>query len=132
VVALLTERDVEILLEELGHDYEILGPGLWNVDASEESGVGNLILNLTPPLLLLRANVAPLPKKENAGLYKLLLETNARDMVHGSFGIDGDEIVIVESLEASYVSSEELQASIDSFGFALSTVEPRLKEFGVK
>lgn len=129
---MLTERDVEILLEELGHEYEILGPGLWNVDASEESGVGNLILNLMPPLLLLRANVAPLPKKENAGLYKLLLETNARDMVHGSFGIDGDEIVLVESIEASYISPEELQASIDSFGFALSTIEPRLKEFGVK
>jgi len=129
---LLTERDVEILLEELGHDYEILGPGLWKVDASEESGVGNLILNLTPPLLLLRANVAPLPKKENAGFYKLLLETNARDMVHGSFGIDGNEIVLVDSLEALYISPEELQASIDSFGFALSTVKPRLKEFGVK
>ncbi len=84
------------------------------------------------PLLLLGANGAPLQNKENAGLYKLLLETNARDMVHGSFGIDGDEIVLVESLEASYVSPEELQASIDSFGFALSTIEPRLKEFGVK
>lgn len=129
---MLNERDVEILLEELGHDYEILGPGLWKVDASEESGVGNLILNLTPPLLLLRANVAPLPKKENASFYKLLLETNARDMVHGSFGIDGDEIVLIESLEASYLDPEELQASIDAFGFALSTIEPRLKEFGVK
>lgn len=129
---MLNERDVEILLEELGYDYEILGTGLWKVDASEESGVGNLILNLTPPLLLLRANVVPLPEKENASLYKLLLEINARDMVHGSFGIDGDEIVLIESLEASYVDPEELQASIDAFGFALSTIEPRLKEFGVK
>lgn len=129
---MFTERDVELLLEELDYDYEILGPGLWRVDASAASGVGNLILNLAPPLLLLRANVAPLPEKENPALYKLLLEINARDMVHGSFGIESDEIVLVESLEAGYVGPGELQAMIDAFAFSLSTIEPRLKEFGIK
>lgn len=129
---MLTERDVEIFFEELGLDYEIMGPGLWRVNASAVSGIGNLIVNLSPPLLILRANVAPLPKKENPALYKLLLEQNARDMVHGSFGIDGDEIVITESLEAAYLTPEELQASVDAFGFSVSFIQPRLKEFGVK
>ena len=41
-------------------------------------------------------------------------------MVHGAYAVDGNSIVIIDTLEAETMDLEELQASIDAIGLALA------------
>ncbi len=128
-----TERDVERYFEELGYDYEMMGPQMWVVDAGAEGGFGKVFVSYSPPLVVLRLKVADLPKGGgDAKLFRMLLEANARDVVHGAFGLEDKTIVVVDTLEAEYLDAVELQASVDGMAFAAATVLPRLKEFGLK
>jgi hypothetical protein len=128
-----TERDVERYFEELGYDFEMMGPQMWVVDAGAEGGFGKVVVSYSPPLVVLRLKVADLPKGGgDAKLFRMLLEANARDVVHGAFGLEDKTIVVVDTLEAEYLDAVELQASVDGMAFAAATVLPRLKEFGLK
>jgi hypothetical protein len=127
------ERDLERFFEELGYGYEMLGPQMWVVDAAAEGGFGKVVVSYSPPLVVLRLKVADLAKgQEDAKLYRMLLEANARDVVHGAFGLEDKAIVVVDTLEAEYLDAVEIQASVDSMAFAAATILPRLKKFGVK
>ncbi|NIT35220.1 MAG: hypothetical protein GTN49_01775 [candidate division Zixibacteria bacterium] len=127
------ERDVERYFEELGYDYEMLGPTMWVVDAAVEGGFGKVVVSYSPPLVVLRLKVVELPKgRDDAKLFRALLEANARDVVHGAFGLEDNAVVVVDTLEAEYLDVVELQASVDSMAFAAATILPRLEKFGVK
>ena len=127
------ERDLERYFEELGYDYEMLGPQMWVVDASAEGDFGKAVVSYSPPLVVLRLKVADLAEgKDDAKLLRMLLEANARDVVHGAFGLEDKAIVVVDTLEADYLDAVELQASVDAMAFAAATILPRLKEFGLK
>jgi len=128
-----TERDIERYFEELGYEYEMLGPQMWIVDPTPEGGAGKVVVSYSPPLVVLRLKVAEAAGvKEEAKLFRALLEANARDVVHGAFGLENTAIVVVDTLEAEYLDPVELQASVDSMAFAAATIMPRLKEFGLK
>ena len=127
------ERDVERYFEELGYDYEMLGPSMWVVDAAVEGGFGKVIVSYSPPLVVLRLKVVELAKgRDDAKLFRALLEANARDVVHGAFGLEDNAIVVVDTFEAEYFDVVELQASVDGMAFAAATILPRLEKFGVK
>jgi hypothetical protein len=42
-------------------------------------------------------------------------------MLHGAYGVDGKNVVIVDTLLAETMDLEELQASLDAIGFALTS-----------
>ncbi len=127
------ERDVERYFEELGYDYEMLGPTMWVVNAAVEGGFGKVVVSYSPPLVVLRLKVVELAKgRDDAKLFRALLEANARDVVHGAFGLEDNAIVVVDTLEAEYLDVVELQASVDGMAFAAATILPRLEKFGVK
>jgi hypothetical protein len=110
----------------------MLGPQMWIVNAGAESGFGKVVVSYSPPLVVLRLKVAELPKgKDDAKLFRMLLDANARDIVHGAFGLEDRAIVVVDTLEAEYMDAIELQASVDGMAFAAATIVPRLKEFGL-
>jgi hypothetical protein len=50
-----------------------------------------------------------------------LLELNARELVHGSYGIEGDHVVLTDTLELENVDFSEFEASFDSLSLALAT-----------
>ena len=52
--------------------------------------------------------------------YEKLLTLNATDMIHGAYGIEGSSIVLVDTLEGDTMDIEELQASLDAIGLALT------------
>jgi hypothetical protein len=70
--------------------------------------------------------------RDDAKLFRALLEANARDVVHGAFGLEDNAVVVVDTLEAEYLDAVELQASVDGMAFAAATILPRLEKFGVK
>jgi hypothetical protein len=127
------ERDLEHYFADLGYDYELLGPRMWLLDTRAGGGAGKVVVSYSPPLVVLRLKVAQLPgDKDDVKLFRLLLEANARELVHGAFGVEGRALVVVDTLDADFVEEEELQAAVDGIALAAAAITPRLKEYGLK
>jgi len=56
-----------------------------------------------------------------AELFRQLLEYNARELVHGSYGLEGDHIVLTDTLELENLDFSEFEASFDSITLALAS-----------
>src|SRR5438876_11074337 len=100
---MVTKEDVETFLDRLSADgasYSEVEAGLWIVKPSGELDF-SVVVHYSPPVVLLRVKVMTLPTNAEAlaTLSKRLLELNATDLIHGSYGIEEDSIVITEALE---------------------------------
>ncbi|MEP6729134.1 MAG: hypothetical protein ABJE10_00785 [bacterium] len=128
---MLNKEDIETFLNSLsasGATYTEVEPGFWIVKPSPESDL-SLAVNFSPPVVLLRVDVMELPKdpEQQATLTRRLLELNATDLLHGSYGIQEDHIVLTEALELSALDFEEFLASYESMTLALAS---HLRELG--
>ena len=74
----------------------------------------------------------PANAAQAADLNRMLLEFNARDLVHGSYGIEGDHIVLTDALELTDLDYSEFEASVDSLALALASHLNALAPFGEK
>ncbi len=120
---MVTRDDVQSFLDRMeaaGGTVEELEDGLWKVRTSEESEV---VVSFSPPVLILRVRVMALPGEpaRRAELYRQLLEYNATDLVHGSYGVEGDHVVLTDTLELDNLDFSEFEASFDSLTLALAT-----------
>jgi len=128
---MVTKEDIERFLDRLGADgagCSEVEPGLWIVKPSGELDF-NVVVHYEPPVVVLRVKVMTLPSDPEAlaTLSRRLLELNATDLVHGSYGIEEDSIVITEALELSHLDYEEFQAAFESITVALAS---HLRELG--
>jgi len=128
---MVTKEDIERFLDRLGADgagCSEVEPGLWIVKPSGELDFG-VVVHYEPPVVVLRVKVMNLPTVPEvlATLSRRLLELNATDLVHGSYGIEDDSIVITEALELSHLDYEEFQAAFESITVALAS---HLRELG--
>ena len=116
-----TRDDLETLFLRLDVDYEEIEEGMFLIKPSTE-GVPPVVVNITPPLLLIRIKVMDLPEAGGSReLYQTLLEMNARDVVHGAYGLEEGELIISDTLELDTLDFEELQASVESLLMAVSS-----------
>lgn len=120
---MVTRDDVQSFLDRMeagGGTVEELGEGLWKVRTSEESEV---VVSFSPPVLILRVRVMELPADapRRAELFRQLLEYNAADLVHGSYGVEGNHVVLTDTLELENLDFSEFEASFDSLTLALAT-----------
>ena len=56
-----------------------------------------------------------------AALFRRLLELNVRNLVHASYGIEDDHVVLSSALELENLDFNEIQAALDEIDVALST-----------
>jgi hypothetical protein len=82
-----------------------------------------VVVHFAPPVVLLRVRVMELPQAEprRGELFRQLLELNARDLVHGSYGLEGDHVVLTDTLELENLDFSEFEASFDSLTLALAS-----------
>jgi len=128
---MLTKDDIESFLVRLGStgaSFSEVQPNLWIVRPSAESEL-SIAVNFSPPVLLMRVNVMSLPSDvtQTATLTRRLLELNASDLLHGSYGILDNQIVLTEALELSALDYEEFLATYESMTLALAS---HLREIG--
>ncbi|KPK56848.1 MAG: hypothetical protein AMS21_12305 [Gemmatimonas sp. SG8_38_2] len=116
---MVTREDVEGYLLRMELAFQELEEGLWVVGDREE--VAPVFVNYAPPLLLVRVEVMDSPDDEELrnGLFRELLELNATDLVHGAYGLDGNEIVMTDTLQLADLDFSEIQASLESILMAL-------------
>ena len=114
-----TREDIESYLMRAGLPYRELEPDMWMI---HDSGAGeNIVLRLTGPLILFRLKVFELAQaKDKEQLYQRLLEFNAADMVHGSYGIADNAVVITCALRLENLDYNEFQGTIDDFSMAIT------------
>ena len=128
---MVSKDDIERFLERLSSDGATCSevePGLWIVKPAGELDF-SVVVHYSPPVVILRVKVMTLPTNAEAlaTLSKRLLELNATDLVHGSYGIENQSIVITEALELSHLDYEEFQAAYESITVALAS---HLREIG--
>jgi hypothetical protein len=130
---MVSREDIESFLDRLtaeGATYDEVEPGLWRVNPSGMLDA-DVVVHYNPPVVLLRLKVMSMPSDDaaTARLSRRLLELNASDLLHGSYGISNGDIVLTEALELGHLDYEEFQASYDSMTLALSTHMRELATF---
>ena len=119
---MVTREDIESWITRLDGgavEYKEIEPGLWVIHTQEGAEV---VVHFAPPVVLLRVRVMQLPAAEprRSELFRQLLELNARDLLHGSYGLEGDEVVLTDTLELENLDYNEFEASFDSITLALA------------
>ena len=128
---MVTKEDIEAFLDRLAADggtYKEVQPGMWVVRAGGSLDF-DIVVHYSPPVVILRVKVMDLPQDKTAiaKLNRRLLEMNASEMVHGSYGIERDAVVITEALELSHLAYEEFLAAYESIALALAS---QIREIG--
>ena len=119
---------LENYLLELGMLYEKKAENLWIV-SDEAKGLQSLIISLDGPVIALRVTLMAIPDKNRENFYKTLLTLNATDLIHGAYGLDGNNVVWIDTLEGETLDLLELQASLDAVSLALSQHYKKLAEY---
>ena len=120
---MLTREDIQSFIDRLdGGTVEAteVEPGLWRVRT--QSGA-EVVIHYAPPVVVLRVRVMEPPAQDDkrSGLYRQLLEFNATDLIHGSYGLEGDHVVLPDALELADLDYSEFEASFDSMTLALAS-----------
>ena len=128
---MVTREDIESFLDRLsseGASYNEVEPGMWVVRPGGALDV-DVVVHYSPPVVVLRVKVMDLPADEGrvATLSRRLLQLNATDLVHGSYGIERESIVLTEALELSHLDYEEFLAAYEGMMLALAS---HLRELG--
>lgn len=130
---MVTREDIESFLDRLsaeGATYREIEQGIWAVRPGGALDL-DLIVHYTPPVVLLRVKVMDLPADNGRGatLSRRLLELNASDLVHGSYGITNNSVVLTEALELEHLDYEEFLSSYESMTLSLATHLRELASF---
>jgi CesT_Tir_1 len=121
-----TAEDVENFLYRLNRTFE-RADSLFIVS----SGVDRppIVLSVGDPILVARVDIGAVPAdqgKQNA-LFRKMLEFNATDLVHASYGLEGEEIVLTAGLPLENLDDNELAAVMSDIDIALARHVPELR-----
>ncbi|MFW6192395.1 MAG: hypothetical protein ACOC83_02825 [Gemmatimonadota bacterium] len=130
---MISRDDIESYLIRTELDFEELEEGIWMVRPTTEEEVApehSVVVSYSPPLVLLRAGIRESPSSEasQVRLFRRLLELNANDLVHGSYGLEDGEVVLSDTLELENLDFSEFRASLESLSLALTSHLQELTE----
>ncbi len=120
---MVNREDIEKFLDRLSNEgatYREIEPGLWSVKPGGEFDM-SVVIHHSPPVVVLRVKVMDAIGDDamNARINRRLLEFNATDLLHGSYGIDNGSIVLTEALELDHLDFTEFLAAYESITLAL-------------
>jgi hypothetical protein len=125
-------KDVEAYLGRLNRRFEQVEgqEGTFLVRSSER--MPPIALRVDAPLVVFRVHVGDAPKTDHVALFRRLLELNARSLVHSSFGLEDDRIVLCSALELENLDFNEIEATLDEMDLTLAQQVPVLAELSKK
>src|SRR4051812_47227833 len=120
--AMITREDIQSWLDRLDGGSLIakeVEPNLWLARTSDDAEV---VVHYAPPVVILRVRVMELPGSEprRGELFRQLLEYNARELVHGSYGLEGDHVVLTDTRELDNLHYSVSGAAFHSLSRALA------------
>jgi len=95
----------------------------------EEYGVKNLVIGITPPVLILEQYIFKIDQP-SAEIFQSLLIKN-RDIIHGAFVLDdtGKKVIFRDTLQIETLDIEELEASLNSLSLLMSEYANEIIKF---
>jgi hypothetical protein len=125
---MISNEKLEGYLLDLSYIYEKQSEDIYIING-EDRGLENVVIMLEDPIVIIRIKVMDIPAGNKAELFEELLRLNASDLIHGAYAIEGNSILLVDTLEGETMDIEELQASLDAIGLALAQHYDKLKNF---
>ena len=107
-----TKEDVEAYLLRAGLEAEEIEDGTWVIHGQDEH-VPDVVLHVEDPIVVFRMKVMDLPEGDVTSLLRLLLELNASEMLHASFGLENDVVVLGGAQQLENLDYNEFQAMLD-------------------
>lgn len=124
----MSERKIERFLIDLELTYREIDKDMWMVEDADR-GLEGVVVMFADPLVVVRVAVMPIPKNRTLELYTKLLELNARDVLHGAYALEGDQIVLVDTLNYETMDLGDFRSSLEAIGMALTQHYPVLSPF---
>lgn len=120
---MISREDIESFLIRSELDSEELEQGLWVVHASEGAAEPPIAVSYSPPLVVMRTRLmsAPEDEKEQLTTFRRLLQMNATELIHGSYGLEDGEVILTDALELENLDYSEFLASLESLALAVSS-----------
>ena len=129
---MISREDLESFLIRTEMDHREIGDAMWLVDPVKDAEEDHpaVVVSLSPPLVIFRVSIGMLPEGDHAqlDLFRKLLELNASDLVHGAYGLEGDEVILVDALELQDLDYSEFLASLESLSLAVTS---HVKQLGL-
>ena len=122
-----TKEDVEQYLIDLDTDYEVVDEGLYRL-IDDVQDVEDIFVHVTGPLVIFSDRLMKVPTHNIEAFYRKLLELNATALVAGAYGIDGNDVMITDTLQLENLDYNEFLASIESLAMAINEHYPMLKK----
>lgn len=124
-------NDVEAYLGKMNRRYSAVEEqaGTFLVHGGAH-GMPPTALRVDPPLVVLRVHVGDVEGDDaaNVALFRRLLTLNAKSLVHTSFGLEEERIVLAAALELENLDYNELAATLDEIDLTLAQQVPPLHE----
>ena len=121
----MAENKIEEYLIDLMYTFREVEPNFWLLEDPEHDLNGVTVIH-TESLVIIRVHVMDAPKEKRLEFFTKLLELNASDLVNGSYGLDGDKVVLINTLQYDHMSYAEFRGVLDAFSLALSQHYPIL------
>jgi hypothetical protein len=127
-----TAEDVENYLLQLDRRFENDG-GTYLLQSTGQSPGTTVAIRVSPPIVAFRVIIGPVPADEprKMQLFRMLLQFNASDLMHVSYGVDTthgqDQVVLSGALELENLDMNELEAMLSDIDLALARHVPALR-----
>lgn len=110
---------IENFLLSLSLTYEEVDDQTWVID-DDERGLENVVVMLADPVVIIRVKVMAVPAARREQFFEQLLRLNQSDMIHGAYALEGDDVILLNTLVRETLDLEEFQATLDAIGLALA------------
>jgi len=119
-----TRDDIEHYIIQMDYPFESIESNMWVIHDT-----ANIVVTYDPPLVLFRVKLMDIPNERREAFFKLLLELNASQMIHGAYGIEGENVVLIDTLQSEHLDFNEFQASLEALLLASTQDYQKLNAF---
>jgi hypothetical protein len=119
-----TRDDIEHYIIQTEYPFESIEANMWII-----RDTANVVVTYDPPLVLFRMKLMEIPKGRREDFFKSLLELNTSHMIHGAYGIEGENVILIDTLQSEYLDFNEFQASLDALLLSSTQDHQKLKAF---
>lgn len=120
---------IDRFLHSLSLSYEdVVGEDTWIIN-DDEKGLENIVVILADPVVIVRVKVMTVPDVNREQFFEQLLKLNQSDMIHGAYALEGEDVILLNTLVAETLDFEEFQATLDAIGLALAQHYQKLSSY---
>ena len=116
---MIESAKIEGYMLSLSLTYETVEDGTWLIN-DEEKGLENVLVILADPVVIIRVKVMSIPGQRREEFFEQLLRLNQSDMIHGAYALEGDDVILLNTLVGATLDLEEFQATLDAIGLELA------------